>query len=349
MRGQFAGSREQEKPALDFSRAKIQGSVLLCDGVKAEGGVVLEDATIGGDLVCERGQFVSSYKAAIDAAGASSEGSLRFRGMVAQGLMRFRSTYVRRNFEWIDVESPEGVRLDLRKAKVGVLLNHRNSWPTEGNLLLYGFTYEDIDERASLDYQLEWIRRQGRLSFSPQPYEQLSAFLRTMGREEQAVKVMIAQNEDHARHTEGIQEWIWYSIIGKAIGYGYRRGRPFLLSLIVIGIGWLVFLGGYRNHLITPTDDKAFILEKDGKRRLSESYPKFDAFVYSLESFVPLVKLGISDRWTPNANRGTSLRIGVVSLPRTGSLLRGYLWLHMIAGWVLSALWIGGIAGVVKS
>lgn len=342
-------------PPLNFSRAKIQGSAFLCDGFKAKGGVVLRAATIGGDLLCDEGRFLSGNQgAALDATGASIEGRVYFRGMIAEGLVRFRSTSVRGNFEWIGVASPENVALDLQNAKVGTLVNHRKSWPREGNLLLFGLAYDDIDERASLDErvsldnQLLWIRLQGSGSFSPQPYERLSAFFRTMGREEDAVKVMIAQNEDHAGHTKGVQELVWYRFIGKAIGYGYRRGRPFLISLIVIGIGWLVFLAGYHNGLITPTDEKAYVLGKNGKRHLSEFYPKFDSLVYSVESFVPLVKLGMSDSWTPNANRGESLRLGSVSF-RTGSLLRYYLWFHVILGWVLSALWVGGIAGVVKS
>jgi hypothetical protein len=250
----------------------------------------------------------------------------------------------------MDVASPEKAGLDLQQAKIGTLCNPCKSWP--GHLLLAGLVYDDIDQifsRDDVEVQLQWIRRQPLNSrFSAQPYEQFSSFLRKMGREKEAKKVMIAQNEDRGRgvrvHADGLQEWLWYNVIGKAIGYGYRRGRPFLFSVAVIGFGWLLFGVGYRNGLITPTDDKAYV---DGKHRLSEFYPKFDAFVYSVESFVPLVKLGISDHWTPNANR--SLCIGSFSFPSAGSWLRGYLWLHMIAGWVLSALWVGGITGLVKS
>ena len=70
-----------------------------------------------------------------------------------------------------------------------------------------------------------------------------------------------------------------------------------------------------------------------------KSYPEFNAFIYSLESFVPLVKFDQSDNWKCDANRGTRWcrRLAV------GSLLRCYWWLHIISGWVLKALWVGAV------
>src|SRR4029077_7165778 len=68
----------------------------------------------------------------------------------------------------------------------------------------------------------------------------------------------------------------------------------------------------------------AYVVEKDGTRRLSktgtpqvsEDYPKFNAFVYSAETFVPLLKLGIGERWTPNAHRGAPLNVGMLNNAR---------------------------------
>lgn len=122
--------------------------------------------------------------------------------------------------------------------------------------------------------------------------------------------------------------------------------------------GWLVgFERGYHQNLITPTGEKAYVLEKDGMPQLPrtgrpkviETYPKFNALVYSLETFVPLLKLGISERWTPNAKCGVTLNLGIAGSPTAGSLLRYYLWLHIIAGWVLTTLWVGGLSGFVKT
>jgi thiosulfate reductase cytochrome b subunit len=117
----------------------------------------------------------------------------------------------------------------------------------------------------------------------------------------------------------------------------------------IIGIGTALFGIGFRKEIITPTSDAAYGTIRGSTHQLLESYPKFNAFSYSLETFVPLVKLGFGDHWTPNAKRGQSLRLGIVSFPRTGGWLRGYLWFHIIAGWVLTTLWVGGLAGLVKT
>jgi hypothetical protein len=82
---------------------------------------------------------------------------------------------------------------------------------------------------------------------------------------------------------------------------------------------------------------------------LNETYPKFNACIYSLETFVPLVKLGVGDYWIPNAHGGATLRVGKNGLLKFGSLLRCYFWFHIIAGWVLTTLWVGGFTGLIKS
>jgi hypothetical protein len=55
-------------------------------------------------------------------------------------------------------------------------------------------------------------------------------------------------------------EWLWYGFFGKLIGYGYRPWNAFYMSLAVIAFGWLIFRLGFDWNLITPTDDKAFVI-----------------------------------------------------------------------------------------
>jgi hypothetical protein len=81
---------------------------------------------------------------------------------------------------------------------------------------------------------------------------------------------------------------------------------------------------------------------------LAENYPEFNAVIYSLEMFTPLVKLAMGDYWLPNAKRGTQHQFMKIKLPKSGSLLRGYLWCHILAGWILSTLWVAGLTGLVK-
>jgi hypothetical protein len=63
---------------------------------------------------------------------------------------------------------------------------------------------------------------------------------------------------------------------------------------------------------------------------------------------VPLVKMGVGDHWMPNANRGRWIGVEVVGFT-TGGMLRLYYWFHIAAGWILSALWLGALTGLVKT
>jgi hypothetical protein len=230
--------------------------------------------------------------------------------------------------------------------------------------------------------QLQWLHLQERKTFLSQPYEQIAAVFRAPGLKEEAQQVMIEKNKEHGRYLKkhgrhlrapnwrpltwldwfsGLWQFFWYHIFGNAlVGYGYRPGRAFGWSLLVIVMGWLFFELGRDSELITPTRTEAYVLEKDGTKRLkngkpqiSEDYPKFNTFIYSLETFVPLLKLGVSEYWTPNAKRDAPLSFGApnkLGFSRIrGSAIRGYRWVHIIVGWVLTTLWIGGLAGVVKT
>ena len=78
-------------------------------------------------------------------------------------------------------------------------------------------------------------------------------------------------------------------------------------------------------------------------RDVPTSYPVFTAFVYSLDTLIPLVELHQQGYWLPNANEGSDW-IGFTS----GAWLRVYLWVHIGAGWVLTTLAVAGFTGLVR-
>jgi hypothetical protein len=352
--GQFIS--KTATPALNANSVEVKGGVVLRGGFKADGGVDLVAAKIDGYLDCSRGQFISKTETpALNADSAKIDGGAYFReGFAVEGEARFAGAYVGGHFQWLGVASPKTAILNLRSAKVGTLFNHQNSWPGNGNLFLGDFVYDQIDDNASpnADVQLGWLQRQPQNRFLSQPFEQLAGVLRKMGHDEDAKKVMIAKNESEAKHIplrfNRTGDWIWFKIVGPGIGYGYRPWNALFASFWIIVIGTALFGIGFRKEIITPTSDAAYGTVRGSTHQLLESYPKFNAFIYSLETFVPLVKLGLGDAWTPNANRGASLRLGNERF-RTGSLLRGYLWFHIISGWILTTLWVGGLTGLVKT
>jgi hypothetical protein len=327
--GQFIGNDEVD--ALDANAAEVEQGVFLNHGFTAVGQVRLINARIDGNLELDGGHFTNHTKSIAAGSGVTQ-------------LPNPRGT---------DTTRPA---LDLRRAKVVTLIDthdgSRDGWPDDQFLLLEGLVYERIPDFASPNaaFQLSWIGRQPHDRFRSQPFEQLADVLRKMGLEEDARKVMIRENEEHANYV-GWPEWLWYGLFGELIGYGYSPWRAFGISVAVILVGWWLFRRGFRRGLVTPTGDaKFFSVETDGMRPASDNYPKFNAFIYSLETFVPLVKLGLADKWEPNGNRRAEHGKNKLRFPpKTGGWLRGYLWFHIIAGWVLSALWIGGITGLVKT
>ncbi|MGO9244468.1 MAG: hypothetical protein ACLQDC_06815, partial [Verrucomicrobiia bacterium] len=199
---------------------------------------------------------------------------------------------------------------------LGVYALRADDLKIDGNVLLrYGFIADGL------------VRLQPRDQFLPQPYEQLASVLKKAGRDEDAREILIAKNEDRAGRTKLlVGEWWWYGFFGKAIGYGYRPVRALKISILVIAVGFVIFRFGRKAGLLTRTE---------GATR--EGHVKFNAFFYSLETFVPLVNLHLAEHWLPDADR------------RMGSALRFYRWIHIIAGWILTTLLLGALVGLIRT
>jgi len=132
-------------------------------------------------------------------------------------------------------------------------------------------------------------------------------------------------------------------------------------------LGTFLFSWGHSAGVITQT-------EKDRPRH----YRPFNSFVYSFETFIPLVDLQQGKHWAPASQlrpktpkaallkplaalaltirplaRGAILKS--LLKPRhqfgasCGKQLRLYLWFHIIAGWFLSLMLIAAVSGLVRS
>ena len=85
--------------------------------------------------------------------------------------------------------------------------------------------------------------------------------------------------------------------------------------------------------------------------------------MYSVDTFVPIINFHQQTYWLPNGNKGGNTTLPIVSLDfqtgnplpefnisqaKTGSLLRWYLWFHIVSGWFLTSLWVAGFTGLVR-
>ena len=270
----------------------------------------------------------------------------------AQGTVSFVCAEIRGYFSWLDVNSQHKVTLDLRYAKVGIYSDDSKSWPDSGKLKLEGFRYDSIEESDPSENsdRVEWLRRQypeGKSPFYPQPYEQLADVFKRIGDDKAAKKILFEKNNERSRKANlSFSEKFWYRFFEWIIGYGYYPWRSLLVVLLFIVVGWSVFYMANENGLMTPTDTRAIA---DTKQQISKDYPVFNALVYSIDTFVPLVDLGVSKYYLPNANRKKPVppskffdRFG------NGSYIRIYLWFHIAAGWILTSLLVAALTGLVR-
>ena len=310
--------------ALFAQGAEIGEDLFLRDRFKATGVVWLAGATIGGQLDCSGGKFYNPDGDALNARGAEiGEGLVLSDGFEATGAV------------------------DLSFATARVLDDRKQDWPAV--LYLDGFTYEKLSPFAPVKGQerLDWLRRCGDASFSPQPYEQLAAVLRASGHDGAATRVLIGQQDDRIRLTDmhPIHKG-WNRLLGVAIGHGYRSQRALYWAAGLIGVGALLFQWGYAHseRLITPS---GVDISAAAPARVSADYPAFNALMYSTDVFLPIIDLHQQSYWLPNANRGLEVSLLMVRC-RQGALLRWFFWGQIILGWGLTSLWVAGFTGLVR-
>jgi hypothetical protein len=272
-------------------------------GTQTKGEVRLLGTNIGGDLACDGATFENPKGQALSAERLSVKGGLFWRSMEKR---------------------PVG-DINLMQAKVGQLVDDTASWPLAGNLWLDGFEYDAFTGHApqTATERLDWLALQPEKPCHPQPYEQLAKVFRQMGNEVDARKVLIAKQDALRKHGElGRLSKAWNWFLGVSIAYGYESWRVMVFMVVMIMIGWGVFWGADANGAMID---------------IKSNVPNpFNAFVYSLEVFVPLVDLHQESYWLPDANAAY------------GWLLRLYFWVHIAFGWISSTLLVAALTGLVR-
>ena len=65
--------------------------------------------------------------------------------------------------------------------------------------------------------------------------------------------------------------------------------------------------------------------------------------------FLPFVDLHQEHYWWPDEAARGECEIAGRKVAVRGSFLRVYLWLQIIAGWLLSAIFVAGVTGLIRS
>jgi hypothetical protein len=265
-----------------------------------------------------------------------------FIGTDVNGLNADRAT-IDGTFYWDSIQRTPGTQLNLTSVRAAALWDDAASWPGTGNLFIDDFVYGDITGGPNdAQSRLRWLARQPS-GYRPQPYGQLAKVMRERGSDVGAVDVMMAKED--ARRDQGGLGWgerLWSRVLDVTIGYGYRPMRALWWIFSFVLLGSVLFGLGYRERAITPTEPAAydaFVQTGEPPRH----YPPFNAVVYSLENFLPVVDLNQGTYWRPNPRHGMGGRMRALS----GTLLRWYLWVHVLAGWIITPLLAAGLSGLV--
>jgi hypothetical protein len=328
----FSGARldGKDRPALIADRAGVTGNMWCNEGFQAFGEVRLSAASIGsqlnfsgaflaqesgfslaaewlrvtGNVYCDDG-FQALGEVALSS--ASIGGQLSFSGahlggngdfaLCAQGLEVTREIFFDQGFR------ADGV-VNLAGAKIGSIVDDDRSWPQTFDLK--GLTYDELTD-MSVRKRLDWLNRSG--DYAPQPYEQLAAYYRALGHDEDARRVLLVKLRQSRRQRVWWKRW-WDWLQDALTGYGYAPGRALLLLAGAFIVGWLVFS---TRHPV-PVG--------------SGPHPEFNAALYTLDVLIPAPPLGQASDFDP---QGATLAVAAG--------------LHIL-GWLLA---ISVIAAITRS
>jgi hypothetical protein len=354
---------------------RVGGGLIFRD-VHIDGGVEISGTTIGADLILD-GSFLDPGMTAIDASSIDVAGNVIIGygvPFVSDGLVNFITAKIGTDFivaqgtfsgaagtphgldasgisvknalVWTHVSLPNGGFLYLMGASTEALIDDEKSWPSPGNLLLDGFTYSGFSQTdgtgapGDADTRLRWLRLQP--GFHPQPYTQLAKVLSESGDQAGAIQVLIASDDANYRRFGPLGR-IWGGFLNTTIGYGYQPLRAILWSAAVVLFGSIVVVAGKRAGVMR------FKWPDLAPPPPGDSTVGLHPMLYSLDVFLPFVNLHQEQHWWPDETASGECAVLSLRMPIRGSVLRYYLWLHIIAGWLLSAIFIAGVTGLVRS
>ncbi|MFB3136177.1 MAG: hypothetical protein ACE1Y3_10645, partial [Rhodospirillales bacterium] len=148
---------------------------------------------------------------------------------------------------------------------------------------------------------------------------------------------------------------LWMGFLRRTIRYGYEPWRALVYMAFTVVFAWMVFFISYHHGFMRPSKERVYIHDCYTKRgssckgwtsldgrwskdqiQLPADYPEFNSFVYSIDTFLPIVDLHQENYWLPRGDGDW------------GWLFRLYLWLHIAVGWLLSTVAVFGLTGLIR-
>ncbi|MFT4074046.1 MAG: hypothetical protein QM647_00850 [Asticcacaulis sp.] len=322
--------------AIDMHGMRISGRLNFRNGFRTTGYTNLRDVSVGADLSGAGAAFVQG----INAIGLTIAGDCDFSGVITdRALIDMQDARIGRTLKTGDIQA----NLDLRRAHTKTYDDGGQCWRAT-HIHLDGFVYERLEHlglpgspKPINRQRQKWLSRQGpgfhyrarlidgilrscdgfpRLyvpgkRYRAQPFAQLSRVLISMGEENEARKVLQAQQGVETRH-RGLSQ-IVLRPFGWFFGFGYSSWRAFSFTCFYFCLGWFGVLvarnDGWLIYDVQPTAVYSTNTPQ-GKRAIIPELPKLtgpppdavlpcrdiDAAVYAVDLMIPLIDLHAEDK-----------------------------------------------------
>ncbi|MEM7226925.1 MAG: hypothetical protein AAF495_28400 [Pseudomonadota bacterium] len=334
---------------LDLNSARVRGQLSMIgsvfqgaiemDGIVIEGAVFIREAGFSAPIRLVFGKLGED----LDISGSRLAG-LDLTGTRVSAEFRLGSHDHDRTL-WRD-----GAQLTLRNAQVGAIQDRidktGDSWPTQDNLLLDGFDYEQLGgyegsgESADMmarpvSWFVDWLARNS--SQSPQPYEQLASVFDTAGYSAKATAIRYAARERRRRRLMVVVEkdaklpqrvttrltsiglWLLKATIGYGLGGRYFRALIWVCGFTLLGASLLSLASSMERYV--------------------PSHSIWWNLACSLDMLLPIVEL--------NKAHAEFISEKVAVFPST-AWIAYYFYAHKLVGWVLASFLVAGLAGLTQ-
>ncbi|MEN3360635.1 MAG: hypothetical protein V7637_4617 [Mycobacteriales bacterium] len=220
--------------------------------------------------------------------------------------------------------------VNLRDATVGALRDEPADLPAATRLTLDGLTYRGLPGTQAaitgpVEQRIAWLRRMP--EYAAQPYRHLAAAHQAAGHEDQARRILIAQQQHlFDSGVLGGRSRLRHRLLGITLGYGYESWRAVvgLVGTLLIAITLLVLADGATARVPAPASGVA------------QPCAVAERLNLAVDETVPLIDTGVRDR----CDLATATGIGqAVALSTLGLRL---------LGWGFATLVVAGYTGLVR-
>ena len=297
-------------------------------------------------------------------------------------------------------ERPRGI-VDFSRAHIGAYEDWASTWPPAqarrghdksgrdiDHLLLDGLTYDHLvnpagvgSEHHSRDQdrvgqrRVAWLEGQQQCDvaehFRPQPWVQLARRLSSQGLAADARVIAIERRrrERRSHASTGVTRWESRLLDWVAL-FGFNPWRTVLWIVL-----FLFLFSGFWSWAASQCerngcfDQRVFVtsnMDAYDATKFEDVYPPFNAYGFALDHFVPIISLGFSDHWRPNASYQPLAEIKLPNIPvflsgetrrdriftsisiTVGGLLYLMILLQQLIGLILISLMATGFTGILR-